>query len=392
MLHWAQVYGLPAVSRALLQRLRSACPHQRNLRRRVRRVPGATCWRSKPLTIVGDGEQTRDFTFVSDVVDALLTAAGSDKVGEIYNVGSGRPVSVNELVRLLGSPPTVHIPKRPGEPDCTWADISKIRRDLGWEPKVTFADGVRVMRENIDYWRDAPVWTASRIAEATSDWFRFLERRRQRKRGEGGVMESSVAKLNRRRRRATRGRPARQGAHAWKRSRRSRRSFARVGKTVVQAHGTFDLLHLGHVRHLEAARRLGDVLVVTVTADRFVNKGPGRPVFSGELRAEMLATLRICRLGGDQRRARRGQRDRGHPAQHLHQGPGLPEPEGDITGKITLERDAVEAHGGRIHFTDEVTFSSTELINRHLNVFEPHIREHLDTLAPGRRPRRAAAS
>jgi UDP-glucose 4-epimerase len=78
-------------------------------------------------------------------------------------------------VRLLGSPPTVHIPKRPGEPDCTWADIAKIRRDLGWQPKVGFAEGVKVMLQNIDYWRDAPVWTASGIAEATSDWFRFLD-------------------------------------------------------------------------------------------------------------------------------------------------------------------------------------------------------------------------
>src|SRR5204862_3331113 len=65
----------------------------------------------------------------------------------------------------------------------------------------------------------------------------------------------------------------------------------RSGKTVVLAHGTFDLLHVGHVRHLEAARKLGDVLVVTVTADRFVNKGPGRPVFTEWLRAEMLAAL-----------------------------------------------------------------------------------------------------
>ena len=103
--------------------------------------------------------------FVSDVVDALITAAESDKIGEIYNVGSGRPVSVNELVKLLGSPATVHIPKRPGEPDCTWADISKIERELGWRPKVSFADGVKVMLENIDYWRDAPVWTASGIAD-----------------------------------------------------------------------------------------------------------------------------------------------------------------------------------------------------------------------------------
>ena len=80
----------------------------------------------------------------------------------------------DELVRELGSPATVAIPKRPGEPDCTWADIAKIRRDLGWEPKVCFAEGVGIMRENIEHWRDAPVWTAARIADATADWFRFL--------------------------------------------------------------------------------------------------------------------------------------------------------------------------------------------------------------------------
>ena len=130
----------------------------------------------KPLTVVGDGEQTRDFTYVSDVVDALLAVAQSDRIGEIYNVGSGEPVSVNELIRLLGSPPTVAIPKRPGEPDCTWADIGKIREHLGWAPKFGFAEGVRIMRENMHQWRDAPVWTAERIAEATSDWFRFLDK------------------------------------------------------------------------------------------------------------------------------------------------------------------------------------------------------------------------
>jgi UDP-glucose 4-epimerase len=124
--------------------------------------------------VVGDGEQTRDFTFVSDVVDAMLTVAQRGKDGEVYNVGSGRPVSVNELVRELGSPPTVAIPKRPGEPDCTWADIAKITRDLDWTPKVSFAEGVRIMRQNLDYWRDAPVWTAAGIADATADWFRFL--------------------------------------------------------------------------------------------------------------------------------------------------------------------------------------------------------------------------
>jgi UDP-glucose 4-epimerase len=173
VLHWAQVYRLPAVSVRFFNvygpRARTSGTYGA-----VFGVFLAQLLAGEPLTIVGDGEQTRDFTFVSDAVDALITVAASDKIGEVYNVGSGRPASVNELVALLGSPPTVRIPKRPGEPDCTWADISKIQRELGWQPKIGFADGVRVMRQNIDYWRDAPVWTVSRIAEATSDWFRFL--------------------------------------------------------------------------------------------------------------------------------------------------------------------------------------------------------------------------
>lgn len=173
VVHWAQVYGLPAVSVRFFNvygpRARTSGTYGA-----VFGVFLAQLLAGQPLTIVGDGKQTRDFTYVSDVVDALIAAAESNKIGEIYNVGSGHPVSVNELVRLLGSPPVVHIPKRAGEPDCTWADIGKISRELGWQPKVSFADGVRVMRDNIDYWRDAPVWTASRIAEATSDWFHFL--------------------------------------------------------------------------------------------------------------------------------------------------------------------------------------------------------------------------
>jgi UDP-glucose 4-epimerase len=173
VMHWAKVYRLPAISVRLFNvygpRARTSGTYGA-----VFGVFLAQLLAREPLTIVGDGQQTRDFTFVSDVVDALLAAAESDKVGETYNVGSGQPVSINDLVRLLGSPPSVYIPKRPGEPDCTWADISKIRREIGWEPKVAFADGVRIMRQNIDYWRDAPVWTTSGIAEATSDWFRFL--------------------------------------------------------------------------------------------------------------------------------------------------------------------------------------------------------------------------
>lgn len=191
-------------------------------------------------------------------------------------------------------------------------------------------------------------------------------------------MESNVTKLNR------------QGVRAASGPRDKVRTLDELGqiiaqlrasgKTVVQAHGTFDLLHLGHVRHLEAARKLGDVLVVTVTADRFVNKGPGRPVFSAELRAEMLATLEYADwVAINEAVDAVNAIEKVRPSIYI-KGQDYQNPQGDITGKITLERNAVEAHGGRIHFTDEVTFSSTELINRHLNVFEPHIREHLDTL------------
>jgi UDP-glucose 4-epimerase len=176
VMHWANVYRLPAVSVRLFNvygpRARTSGSYGA-----VFGVFLAQLMAGKPLTVVGDGEQTRDFTFVSDVVDALLTVAQGDRTGEIYNVGSGRPVSVNELIRLLGSPPTVPIPKRPGEPDCTWADIAKIREHLGWAPRVGFSEGVRVMRENMHHWRDAPVWTAAGIADATSDWFRFLAER-----------------------------------------------------------------------------------------------------------------------------------------------------------------------------------------------------------------------
>ena len=172
-LHWAQVYRLPATSVRLFNvygpRARTSGTYGA-----VFGVFLAQLLAGEPLTVVGDGEQTRDFTFVSDVVDALLTVAASEKTGEVYNVGSGAPVSVNALVELLGNPPVVHIPRRPGEPDCTFADIAKIRRDLGWNPKVSFGAGVAVMLKNIDYWRDAPVWTAARIAEATTDWFRYL--------------------------------------------------------------------------------------------------------------------------------------------------------------------------------------------------------------------------
>src|SRR5262249_5044173 len=108
-----------------------------------------------------------------------------------------------------------------------------------------------------------------------------------------------------------------------------------AGKTVVQAHGTFDLLHLGHVRPLEAACKLGDVLVVTVTADRFVNKGPGRPVFTEMLRAEMLANLvNVDWVAVNESPDAVSAIEAIRPSIYV-KGQDYVNPQGDITGKIT---------------------------------------------------------
>jgi UDP-glucose 4-epimerase len=171
-LHWSQVYRLPVVS---LRYFNAFGPRSRTSGTygAVFGVFLAQKLNGHPFTVVGDGAQTRDFVFVTDVARANLLAAQSGSIGEVFNVGTGAPQSVNRLVELLGGP-VVHVPKRPGEPDSTHADISKIRRLLGWEPQVGFEDGVKVMLDHIDDWRAAPVWTVDTIARATRDWFKYL--------------------------------------------------------------------------------------------------------------------------------------------------------------------------------------------------------------------------
>lgn len=126
-----------------------------------------------PFTVVGDGTQTRDFVYVTDVAHAFLAAAETPVAGERFNVGCGAPQSINRLVELLGGA-VVHVPMRPGEPDCTFADIAKITAVLGWRPKVEFADGVRRMLADIAHWREAPLWDPQSIAAATKTWFEYL--------------------------------------------------------------------------------------------------------------------------------------------------------------------------------------------------------------------------
>lgn len=129
----------------------------------------------KPLTIVGDGAQRRDFVYVADVARAFFAAGLARQTGEVWNVGAGAPQSVGRLAELIGGE-RVHIPKRPGEPDETFADIAKIKTELGWAPQVSFEEGVAKVLADIDYWREAPLWTPESIAEATRTWFNTLER------------------------------------------------------------------------------------------------------------------------------------------------------------------------------------------------------------------------
>jgi len=127
----------------------------------------------KPLTVVGDGTQKRDFLYVTDIARAFLAAAETQHAGRFWNLGAGNPQSINRLVELLGGE-KIYIPKRPGEPDCTWADIAKITAELAWKAKVSFEEGVAKIVADIDYWKDAPLWDPESIARATESWFEYL--------------------------------------------------------------------------------------------------------------------------------------------------------------------------------------------------------------------------
>ena len=172
VMHWGKIYDLPVIS---LRMFNVYGPRSRTSGTygAVFGVFLAQKLANAPYTVVGDGKQTRDFTFVTDVVDAYVKAAESDLRNEIFNIGSGNTYSINRLVELLGGKVT-HIPKRPGEPDCTFANASKISKLLGWKSQTSFEKGVQIMLDNIDYWREAPVWTPESIGVATKEWFKFL--------------------------------------------------------------------------------------------------------------------------------------------------------------------------------------------------------------------------
>ena len=171
--HWHQVYGLPAnavrIFNAYGTRVRTTGAYGA-----VFGVFFKQKLAGKPYTVVGDGTQGRDFIYVTDVAKAFYAAATTEQSGEIYNIGAGNPQSVNKLVELLGGE-VVYVPKRPGEPDCTWADITKVTTELDWKPEISFEDGVAKMVAEIDHWQDAPLWDPNSIEEATKTWFKYMD-------------------------------------------------------------------------------------------------------------------------------------------------------------------------------------------------------------------------
>jgi len=171
-LHWGKLFGIEVISLRLF--------NVYGTRSRTSGTYGAMFGvfltqklKNKPLTVVGSGKQTRDFTYVSDVISALIAASKSKFSNLIFNIGSGKTISVNTIVKILESK-KIFIPKRPGEPYCTYANIKKIKKYLKWSPKINIQKGVKKIVSEISYWKNAPLWDKQKIEIATRDWFIYL--------------------------------------------------------------------------------------------------------------------------------------------------------------------------------------------------------------------------
>jgi len=173
--HWNKVYGLPVVSirifNAYGKRVRTTGAYGA-----VFGVFFKQKISNKPFTVVGNGDQKRDFIYVTDVAQAFYKAATSSHKNEIFNLGEGKPKSINSLIDLMGGGKVVNLPVRPGEPNITLANISKIKKYLKWSPKVPFEKGVKLMLDSIESWKDAPLWDKKSIKKATRVWFKYMSK------------------------------------------------------------------------------------------------------------------------------------------------------------------------------------------------------------------------
>lgn len=162
---------------------------------------------------------------------------------------------------------------------------------------------------------------------------------------------------------------------------KKRIEYRQKGYKVIHCHGVFDLLHPGHIAHLEEAKSLGDILVVSVTSAPYVNKGPGRPYFSDEHRMRSLAALScVDYVLLSENPTVIELLEYIQPDLYV-KGKEYAAADNDVTQNITKEVDKVRAFGGDVHFTDGVTFSSTKLLNHNFPVFSPDIKEYLKELA-----------
>ncbi len=174
--HWSKVYNLPVISIRIFNAY--------GTRVRTTGAYGAVFGvffkqklSNKPFTIVGNGKQRRDFVYVTDVAEAFFKTAKSKVCNEIFNLGAGNPQSISKLVNLIDPKnPKIFIPKRPGEPDITWANISKITSMVKWKPKIQFEKGVKLMIKDIKSWKDAPLWEKDSIEKATKSWFKYMSK------------------------------------------------------------------------------------------------------------------------------------------------------------------------------------------------------------------------
>ena len=173
VMHWAKIYKMPNIS---LRFFNVYGPKSRTTGAygAVFGVFLAQKLAKKPLTVVGDGQQTRDFIHVYDLVDAIILIAKKAKINQIFNLASGKETSVNNIAKIIGGK-VVNIPKRPGEPDRSLGSITKIKKELKWKPKISIIKGVRMMLDIIENWKDAPVWTPKKIDKATKVWFKYLK-------------------------------------------------------------------------------------------------------------------------------------------------------------------------------------------------------------------------
>ena len=172
-MHWAKVYKIPTISIRIFNAY--------GPRSRTTNVYGAVIGvflkqklSNYPLTIVGDGKQKRDFLYISDLCRAFYLASSSTLKNEIFNLGSGKSKSVNYLSSLISNN-RKFIPWRPGEPKFIEANISKISKKLNWKPEIDLRNGMKYVLKEINYWKNAPLWTKSKISKATSSWMKFLK-------------------------------------------------------------------------------------------------------------------------------------------------------------------------------------------------------------------------